>query len=131
MCELQTAGEITVSQSPRPLCSDKWTTKLNVFNLNEFGLLPKAFHISWQDWYSYSTAFSSTGKYLCFADYQAPGITHLAVLEFFQGPQFSARLMQWTKARMERVKETIFHPELPILALISGTTVFIWAFLKG
>ena len=111
----------------------KWTPQLNVFDPDNFSFLPEIFRISWRDWYTYSISFSPDGKYLSFADYQTPCMTHLAVFEVFQEPRFSARLVRWTMVRFgpPRVKEMVFHPQQPLLAFLSEMKVWIWDFHKG
>jgi hypothetical protein len=77
----------------------KWTSHLETFNPNELAKFSEVFRPSFRDWYTYAIAFSTGGKYLSFAEYQKPCITHLAVFELLREPRFSNCLVRWTMVR--------------------------------
>ncbi|KAK0627295.1 hypothetical protein B0T14DRAFT_134399 [Immersiella caudata] len=111
----------------------KWTSQLSTFDPGELSYLPEVFRAAWRDWYTYSLSFSPDGRYLCFADYQKPCITQLAVFEVSYGARFEARLVHSTMVRHRppRVSEMKFHPRLSLLAFLSENKVWIWDFLDG
>jgi hypothetical protein len=111
----------------------KWTPHLETFNPDELAKIPEVLRPSFRDWYTYAIAFSTDGKYLSFADYQKPCITHLAVFDLLREPRFSSCLVGWTMVRngLPRVKDMIFHPTLTLLAFLSEWKVWIWDFSRG
>ncbi|KAK4454446.1 hypothetical protein QBC34DRAFT_482279 [Podospora aff. communis PSN243] len=108
----------------------KWTSQLGTFDPGEFAHFPDTFRAAWRDWYTYSLSFSPDGRYICFADYQKPCITQLAVFELGRGTRFEAELIRSTMARLgpPKVSDLKFHPRLPVLAFLSERRVWIWDF---
>lgn len=108
----------------------KWTLRLDTFNPGDVAHLNTAFGLAWRDWYTYSISFSPNGRYLSFADYQKPCITHLVVFEICYGDPFRARLVRSTMARLgpPRVSQMKFHPQYSLIAFLCEVKVWVWDF---
>ncbi|KAF1960875.1 hypothetical protein CC80DRAFT_501123 [Byssothecium circinans] len=111
-----------------------WGPSRRTFEPNHHpDLIPNILHISWYDWYFYSVSFSASGKYIAFSDYQVPCKTQVAVFEIEKDPRIELRLINWTTARIgpPKVKEMIFHPQVPILGFHGEGKTWIWQFSEA